>query len=34
METLESRWNEGNYDYQYGYCHYFAYDIISKIKKK
>lgn len=33
-ETLESRWNEGNYDYQYGYCHYFAYDIIGKIKKR
>lgn len=34
QESLESRWNEGNYDYQYGYCHYFAYDIIGKIKKR
>lgn len=33
-ETLESKWNEGKYDYQYGYCHYFAYDIIGKIKKR
>ena len=33
-ETLESKWNEGNYDYQRGYCHYFAYDIIGKIKKR
>ena len=32
-ETLESKWNEGNYNYQHGYCHYFAYDIIDKIKK-
>jgi len=33
-ETLESKWNNGNYDYQHGYCHYFAYDIIGKIKKR
>lgn len=33
-ETLESKWNKGNYDYQHGYCHYFAYDIIVKIKKR
>ena len=33
-ETLESKWNEGKYDYQYGYCHYFAYDIIGKIRKR
>jgi hypothetical protein len=33
-ETLESKWNKGNYDYQHGYCHYFAYDIIGKIKEK
>ena len=34
QETLESKWNKGNYDYQHGYCHYFAYDIIGKIKKR
>ena len=33
-ETLESKWNKGNYDYQQGYCHYFAHNIIDKIKKK
>ena len=33
-ETLESKWNKGNYNYQHGYCHYFAYDIIGKIKKR
>ena len=33
-ETLESKWNEGNYNYQHGYCHYFALNIIGKIKKK
>ena len=33
-ETLESKWNKGNYDYQHGYCHYFAYDIIGKIKNR
>ena len=33
-DTLESKWNKGNYDYQHGYCHYFAYDIIGKIKKR
>ena len=32
-ETLESKWNKGNYNYQYGYCHYFAYNIIGKIRK-
>lgn len=32
-ESLESKWNEGNYDYQHGYCHYFAYNIIGKLKK-
>ncbi|MEY4573362.1 MAG: hypothetical protein RLZ10_2646 [Bacteroidota bacterium] len=34
QESLESRWNTGNYDYQHGYCHYFAYDIIGKLKKR
>lgn len=33
-EALEDKWNEGNYDYQHGFCHYFAYDIIGKIKKR
>jgi len=33
-ETLESEWNEGNYDYQHGFCHYFAYNIIDKIKER
>ena len=33
-ETLEDRWNEGNYDYQHGFCHYFAYDIIDRIRKR
>jgi hypothetical protein len=38
-ESLEDKWNTGNnngnkYDYQHGYCHYFAYDIIGKIKKR
>ncbi len=34
-EALEDKWNVGNkYDYQYGYCHYFAYDIIGKIKER
>ena len=32
-ETLEDKWNEGNYDYQYGFCHYFAYDIIDRIRE-
>lgn len=37
-ENLESRWNLSNendnsYDYQHGFCHYFAYDIIGKLKK-
>ena len=30
-EAIE--WNDGDYDYQYGYCHYFAYDIIGKLKE-
>lgn len=34
QESLESKWNEGNYDYQHGFCHYFAYDIIGKIRKR
>jgi len=34
IETLESKWNKGNYDYQHGFCHYFAYNIIDKIKKR
>jgi hypothetical protein len=34
MESLESEWNEGNYDYQYGFCHYFAYNIIDKIRER
>jgi hypothetical protein len=33
-ETLESKWNDGNYDYQHGYCHYFAYNIIDKIRER
>jgi len=32
-ETLESKWNKGNYNYQHGYCHYFAYNIIGKLRK-
>lgn len=37
-ESLEDKWNTGNengnkYDYQHGYCHYFAYDIIGRLKK-
>jgi hypothetical protein len=37
-ESLESKWNLGNefgnkYDYQHGYCHYFAYNIIGKLRK-
>ena len=32
-ETLESKWNKGNYDYQHGFCHYFAYNIINKIRE-
>lgn len=34
QESLESKWNTGNYDYQHGFCHYFAYDIIGEIKKR
>ena len=30
-EAIE--WNDGDYDYQYGYCHYFAYNIIGKIRR-
>jgi hypothetical protein len=33
-KSLESEWNEGNYDYQYGFCHYFAYNIIDKIRER
>jgi len=33
-ETLESKWNKGNYNYQHGFCHYFAYNIIDKIREK
>ena len=33
-ESLESEWNEGNYDYQHGFCHYFAYNIIDKIRER
>ena len=33
-ETLEDRWNEGNYDYQHGFCHYFAYNIIDRIRER
>jgi len=33
-EELESKWNTGNkYDYQHGFCHYFAYNIIGRLKK-
>ena len=37
-EELESVWNVPNkdgdrYNYQHGYCHYFAYDIIGRLKK-
>lgn len=37
-EGLENTWNTGNehgnkYDYQHGFCHYFAYNIIGKLKK-
>jgi len=33
-ETLESKWNKGNYNYQHGFCHYFAYNIIDKIRER
>jgi hypothetical protein len=33
-ESLESKWNKGNYNYQHGFCHYFAYNIIDKIKER
>lgn len=33
-ESLESKWNKGNYNYQHGFCHYFAYNIIDKIRNK
>lgn len=38
QESLEDKWNTGNkhgnkYDYQHGFCHYFAYNIIGKLKK-
>ena len=32
-ETLETKWNKGNYNYQHGFCHYFAYNIIGKIRE-
>ena len=33
-EELESKWNtENKYDYQHGFCHYFAYNIIGRLKK-
>ena len=33
-EELESKWNISNeYNYQDGYCHLFAYNIIDKLKK-
>jgi len=37
-EGLEDTWNTGNehgnkYDYQHGYCHYFAHNIIGRLKK-
>jgi vancomycin permeability regulator SanA len=38
LETLEDKWNPKDgmvgYDYQHGFCHYFAYNIIGKIRKK
>lgn len=33
-ESLEAKWNEGDYDYQKGFCHYFAYNIIDKIRER
>jgi hypothetical protein len=33
-ESLEAKWNDGNYDYQHGFCHYFAYNIIDKIRER
>ena len=33
-EELEPKWNtENKYDYQHGFCHYFAYNIIGRLKK-
>jgi hypothetical protein len=32
-ESLETKWNEGNYNYQHGFCHYFAYNIIDRIRE-
>lgn len=37
-EDLQDKWNPINglqgYNYQHGYCHYFAYNIIDKIRKR
>lgn len=33
-ESLEAKWNQGDYDYQRGFCHYFAYNIIDKIRER
>ena len=33
LQEIESKWNDGGYDYQHGYCHYFAYNIIGKLRK-
>ena len=34
-EYFEQKWNDDNtYDYQYGHCHYFAKNLIDKIKKR
>ena len=32
-EELESEWRQSDYDYQWGFCHYFAYNIIDKLKE-
>ncbi len=29
----EIEWKDGGYDYQHGFCHYFAYDIIGRLRK-
>jgi len=29
----EIQWKDGGYDYQHGFCHYFAYDIIGRLRK-
>lgn len=37
-ENLQDKWNPiddpQGYDYQHGYCHYFAYNIIDKIRER